>query len=307
MSTRVRARSLLAVLVLAGLVATGVSAGVAPKRDLSTYAGLGTWIDIYGTREWAAPEATLAAIKGHSVRTLYLQTGNYRQTTDLVRPGALGRFLDAAHAAGVRVVAWYLPSLANPGRDLRRALAAIRFVSPAGERFDSFALDIEASVVQSVPLRNARLLALSAQLRAAVGPRYPLGAIVPSQVGIDLHPGYWPGFPYRELARVYDVFLPMAYFSYRGRGGGLAQRYVGASVTAVRTGVGNPAVPVHVIGGVAEGLGTAEASGFMRAIRDCVPLGFSWYDFPTTSATAWSVLTRQPAHTPASPCASRWK
>jgi hypothetical protein len=305
--TRVRARPLLAALALAALLATGVSAGIPPKRDLSAYGGLGTWIDIYGTREWAAPEATVAAITGHPVRTLFLQTGNYRQTTDLVRPGALGRFVEAAHEAGVRVVAWYLPSLADPVRDLRRALAAIRFVSPAGERFDSFALDIEASVVQSVPLRNARLLALSAQLRAAVGPRYPLGAIVPSQIGIDLHPGYWPAFPYRELARVYDVFLPMAYFSYRGRGGALTQRYVGASVTAVRTRVGNPAVPVHVIGGVAEGLGAAEANGFMRAIRDCVPLGFSWYDFPTTTASAWSVLTRRPANAPASSCASRWK
>lgn len=291
--------------MLAALLAAGVATSAPAKRDLSAFVGLGTWIDIYGTREWAAPEATVAAITAHPARTLFLETGNYRQTTDLVRAGALGRFLDAAHAAGLRVVAWYLPSLANPSRDLRRALAAIRFASPAGERFDSFALDIEASVVQPVSLRNARLLALSAQLRAAVGPRYPLGAIVPSQIGIDLHPGYWPGFPYRGLARFYDVFLPMAYFSYRGRGGTLPQRYVGASITAVRIGVGNSAVPVHVIGGIAEGLGAADAQSFMRAIRDCAPLGFSWYDFPTTDPSAWRVLATRPAY-PARTCESRW-
>jgi hypothetical protein len=34
-------------------------------------------------------------------RTLYLQTGNYEQRADLVRPRALGRFVDAAHARDV--------------------------------------------------------------------------------------------------------------------------------------------------------------------------------------------------------------
>ena len=113
------------------------------------------------------------------VRTLYLQTGNYEQHVDLVRPHALGRFVDAAHAAGMRVVAWYLPSFLYPEQDTRRALAAIRFRSAKDERFDSFALDIEASLVRSVRLRSQRLLQLSARLRTAVGRRYPLGAIIP--------------------------------------------------------------------------------------------------------------------------------
>src|SRR5690348_3389783 len=146
------------------------------------------------------------------VRTLYLQTGNYEQRVDLVRRRALGRFVDAAHAAGLRVVAWYLPSFLYPAQDYRRALAAIRFRTASGERFDGFALDIEASLVKGVRLRNHRLLRLSTRLRAAAGPRYALGAIIPSPVGIRRHPAYWPGFPYRPLARVYDVFLPMAYF-----------------------------------------------------------------------------------------------
>jgi hypothetical protein len=82
------------------------------------------------------------------VQTLFLETGDYRQRTNLVRPQALGRFLDAAHVHRPQVVAWYLPSLADPRRDLRGSLAAIRYQSPSGERFDSFALDIEASVVK---------------------------------------------------------------------------------------------------------------------------------------------------------------
>jgi hypothetical protein len=39
-------------------------------------------------------------------------------------------------------------------------LAAVRFTTPTGGHFDSFALDIEASDVHSAQLRNARLLAV---------------------------------------------------------------------------------------------------------------------------------------------------
>jgi hypothetical protein len=223
-----------------------------------------------------------------------------------VRPPAVGRFLDAAHAAGLRVVAWYLPSLTNTGRDLRRSLAAIRFRSATDERFDSFALDIEASIVRHVNIRDARLLWLSARLRAAAGGGYPLGAIVPSQPGMDRHPAYWPGFPYQGLARVYDVFLPMAYFTYRGRSASFARSYVASSIAAVRTGTGNPSVPVHVIGGLSGGIGRTAATGFVQAVADCAPLGYSLYEFPETTPAAWSVLGEPPAPSAGkASCASR--
>jgi hypothetical protein len=288
----VAASLLAAVLAAVSVASTPASA----RRDLSVYGGLGTWVDLYAAPVWAAPETTVVAAAAHGVRTLFLETGNYRQRVDLVRPQVLSRFLDAAHAAGLRVVAWYLPSLAHPARDLRRALAAIRFTSTSGERFDSFALDIEASVVGSVSQRDARLLALSSRLRAAVGGSYPLGAIVPSQVGMDLHPTYWPGFPYRPLARLYDVFLPMAYFTYRGRSAAFARSYAAASIAAVRADSGQESVPVHVIGGLSGGIGAAGARGFVQAVGDCAPLGFSLYEFPTTTPAAWSALRAAPSN-----------
>ena len=230
------------------------------------------------------------------VRTLYLQTGNYEQSDDLVRKHALGQFVEAAHAAGMRVVAWYLPSFLYPAQDTRRALAAIRFRSAKGERFDSFALDIEASLVRSVPLRTKRLLQLSARLRAAVGGRYRLGAIIPSPVGIRRHPAYWPRFPYRQLSRVYDVFLPMAYATDRHIQGIEATRaYDAADVAIIRTRTGKPHVPIHLIGGIANRMGPRETAGFMRAIADCSPLGFSLYEFPLTSRSSWQALAARPA------------
>ena len=230
------------------------------------------------------------------VRTLYLQTGNYEQNVDLVRPERLGRFIDAAHAAGMRVVAWYLPSFLYPAADTRRALAAIRFRSAKGEHFDSFALDIEASLVRSVPLRSKRLLQLSARLRAAVGHRYPLGAIIPSPVGIRRHPTYWPRFPYRSLARSYNVFLPMAYATDRHIHGVTATRaYNAADVAIIRERTGKPHVPIHLIGGIANAMGPRETAGFMQAVADCSVFGYSLYAFSVTRQTAWKALGARPA------------
>ena len=230
------------------------------------------------------------------VRTLYLQTGNYEQSVDLVRSRRLGRFIDAAHAAGMQVVAWYLPSFLYPAQDTRAALAAIRFRSANAERFDSFALDIEASLVHSVPLRTERLLQLSARLRAAVGHRYPLGAIIPSPVGIRRHPTYWPQFPYRQLARVYNVFLPMAYATDAGIRGIRATRgYNAADIAIIRDRTGKPRVPIHLIGGLANEMGAGETTGFMRAVADCGPLGYSLYAFSVTRQATWKVLARPPA------------
>jgi hypothetical protein len=190
----------------------------------------------------------------------------------------------------MRVVAWYLPSFGRPAQDKRRALAAIRFRSANGERFDGFALDIEATVVRRIPLRNQRLLQLSAKLRAAVGPGYALGAITPSPVGMS--PSYWPGIPYRALDRFYDVFLPMAYSTLRGVHGTRATlAYLSATVAAIRSATRKPNVPIHLIGGLSRTMGAKETTGFRHAVVNCAPLGYSLYEFPGTRRAAWAALT----------------
>jgi hypothetical protein len=289
---------LLLALVLAAVLLALPAGAPASSRDLGPYNGLGTWLDIYaGKAAWRNPGREVAAMARHGARTLFIETGNYKQSVDVVRRGAQGRFLDAAHAAGLRVVAWYLPSFANLGQDERRALAAIDFESPNGEHFDGFALDIEATVVRGIGTRNRRLLQLSARLRSAVGPGYALGAITPSPIGMS--PSYWPHIPYRALASVYDVFLPMAYSTFRGlRGSKATLDYLSATVAAVRNGSGNPKLPIHLIGGLSGGMGNPETVGFMRAVATCAPVGYSLYAFPSTHRSAWTTLTASlPART----------
>jgi hypothetical protein len=282
-----------------GLAGTGAVDG-AESPPLTPYTRLGTWVDIYSPSFRADAERLASALARRGVGTLFVETGNFRQQVDVVRPRQLGRLVEAAHARGIAVVAWYLPGLTNPARDLRRARAAIRFRTADGDRFDSFALDIESSAVRDIRERTRRLLDLSARLRTTAGASYPLGAIIPSPVGMKLLPRYWPHFPYVALARSYDVVLPMAYFSYRAHGPGAVTRYVQTSVRIIRTTTGDAAIPIHVIGGLAAATTTRDAAAFASAAASCGVHGLSFYDFDGTGRSQWPLLRSAASLTPSS-------
>ena len=262
------------------------------SRPVSAYRGPGAWIDIYSRAELARPEAVVDELAARGVRTLYLETANYRRAPSqlIVHPRADARFLDAAHARGLRVVAWYLPGLRDLVADMRRAVAAIEFESSTGERFDGFALDIESTVVQPISRRNQAVLTLSRGLREAVGRDYALGAIVPDDLSTTCHGCLWPGFPYRSLGRIYDVFLPMAYSTFRGHGPRFVARYTRANIARVRRLSGRPGAPVHVIGGLADGLDAREAVAVVGAARSAGALGVSLYNVGRSGAADWAAL-----------------
>lgn len=286
----------LLVLALAGVVAVLEPAEAAPRPSIAAYRGLGSWVDVWDTREWNNPAATLNAMKSREVRTLYLQTSNYSRDRAIVYRKATERFIHSAHARGMRVVAWYLPGFNNMKRDRTRMLAALRFRTSKGQRFDSFALDIEASIVKSQAVRNRRLLRLSRILRKKAGPRYPLGAIIPSPRGMQLVKGYWETFPYRKVAAYYDVFVPMGYYSYRTSTEAAARAYTQRNFRIIRNKTGRPGIPIHSIGGIADDSTGAEVRGFVRAVREHGGLGASVYAFNGTKVGHWNQLARVPVN-----------
>ncbi len=154
-----------------GMTLAMASPAGAAQAKISPYKGFGTWIDIFDKPAFQKPKEVVAAIVARGVKTIYLETSNYSQDVAIVRPAATGKLLEAAHAAGLDVVAWYLPSFTRVKRDLSRSLAAIAFRSANGQAFDSFALDIESALVSSAALRNTRLLTVSRGIRAG-GRRY---------------------------------------------------------------------------------------------------------------------------------------
>jgi len=284
---------------LAAVVALTVgSARAADPRPLTPYEGAGSWVSIYDTTAWAHPQRVVSRLAATGVTTLFLETANYRAGTDLVRPARIGRFLDAAHAAGIAVVAWYLPSLDAPRRDLRRSLAALHFRSPAGDGFDSFALDLEATVVGSIPLRNARAVALARAVRRAAAPDVPLGAITIAPVGSS--PGFWRDYPFRRLAAQVDVLLPMTYFTARTHGAANVAAYTAANLRVIRRGAG-AGVQIHPIAGESRNASLAELAAFFRTASPCSTVGTSLWEYGETTPRQWAALARA-ARTRAAGC-----
>ena len=285
----------LVLIALASVVAVSAGRDRAEASDTSVYAGLGTWISIFGTKAYTQPDSVAAAIAARGVKTVYVETSNFSQADDVVRPAQLGALVDALHADGLHVVAWYLPGLIKPAVDLRRALAAIHFTTATGGTFDGFALDIEATAVKRVAVRTARALSLSRALRAAVGDGYALGAIIPSPRGMQIKPAYWPNFPYTQLAGLYDVFLPMVYWTYSVKGPDGAYGYLAWALALLRAGAANPDLSIHLVGGTSYRATVPEQQAFAQLVADDGRLtGWSLYDWFGTKPAAWKALAAIP-------------
>src|SRR3954470_24936618 len=260
------------------------------RPDVGVYRGVGAWVDMYDPAELGNPWPALAEMSQRGVRTLYFETASWRvpKALDFKDEEAVELFLDEAHALGIKVVAWYLPGLDDLRTDLRRSRAVLKYETPRGhQRFDGFAIDIESQRVRSVPSRNAALMRYTRGLRRAAGDDYALGAIVPDLRSTTVSPGLWPGFPYSAVARYYDVFLPMAYSSYRAHGAAYVYPYSRTNVSTVRALTRRP---VHLIGGLTDALSASEAAAVVRGARDGGAIGASFYDFAIHQDGAWRAL-----------------
>ena len=292
--------------VSATLGSVAASSGIATQTPLSlvlpdtpivtgpaidAYEGLGSWVDIYDSGAWKSPKAAVRDMASHGVKTLFVETGNYGASYALFNPAALSLFITEAHANNMKVVAWYLPDMKPKSTDLSRISQAINFTTPDGQKFDSFALDIESTAISSNGARNKALRTLSTKIRALVGPSYPLGAIIPSPVGMNQKKGYWNVFPYKMVAGIYDVIMPMSYYTYHTKDARGAYADTMANVRILRAQPGCARIPIHLIGGISESSKTSQVQAFARAVRQTQCFGASLYGWPGTSAPMWKALS----------------
>lgn len=279
--------------LLALVFAAPATAGDRDPFLAESFSGLGAWVDIFDAHAWENPEAVVADMRRHQVETLYLQSASSRPGPAVFRPDRTARFLKAAHARGMTVIAWYLPPYIRPAYEFRRTMGAIEYETADGDVFDGFALDIEtAAGSPTVPLRNKRLLKLSRAVRRSVGDRYPLGAITPSPHGLDQPHGrlWWPDFPYRRLNEIYDAFLPMGYYTYHGEGAALTYNDARRNFEILREKTGDPTVPIHIIGGGGADSNYAEGRAFTRAVNTYGAIGASMYDYAEMGRDDWRAL-----------------
>jgi hypothetical protein len=311
-----RARSVLVtavagVLAVAGMAGAqlvaqvAVDPGVAAAASVTPFRGLGTWVDAYDYAApyqsfGAPPPVTPASVNDMAklgVRTIYLQAAkaDTRSPGPLIDDQLVGDFLVRAHDAGIKVVAWYLPLLGDLTADLAHVRAMHDFEAQ-GQRFDGLALDIEWT--QGVPdtaQRNARLVTFTRRVRRVIGGDTPLGAIVYPAVQLELiNPVLWPDFPYRKLAPSVDVWMPMAYFTFRNADYRDAFLYTDDSVKRLRTRLHDSHAAVHPVGGIADGTSALDYERFLQAVGADRAIGWSVYDYNTTSSSAWPRLRAGP-------------
>jgi len=275
------------------------------RRDVAVYAGLGAWVDTYDyVPRYAGEKLTITpssidALAGRGVRTIYLQAARNDSKTPsgLIEPELLTPLLQRAHANHIAVVGWSTPRFSDVAFDLERLMKIAQFTDK-GQRFDGIAVDIEDNETQPIAeTRNANLLELSRQLRAAVGPDVALGAIVMPAVQLDIvNPSFWPAFPWLDLRAFYDVWMPMTYWTTRDADTEWrdAARYTNESVTLMRTHLGDPDARVHPIGGIADKTTPDQVVAFLDAIAATGSIGGSLYDAATSGPELWTALAPLP-------------
>lgn len=283
--------ALAAAVIAAGAPLTTGPAVAAPQSwTARPYEGLGAWVDTF---DWSGSSPVfdlgdVDALAARGVRTLYLQGARSTGAVPLAATQQRA-LIDRAHERGMAVVSWFLPNHLDPAADLARGLALASQLP-----VDGLALDIESDAVTDVALRSARLVRLVAELDAALPG--PIGAIVPTPVGMEISWWYWPGFPWAEVGAHTDVWLPMAYWTYRPVDSEWAdpERYVSENVRRIRQLAGEPYASVHVVGdaGLRRPVGPAEIDAMGLGASGEGAIGASVYDAVATTAALWAPLGR---------------
>ncbi len=280
----------------------GAQEPVAPPADaaaeavqpwsVDVHAGLGAWVDVWDWSMWGSDGAptvtveTIDALAAQGVRTLYVQTSRVDRPDAVIERDRLVRLVDRAHANDMFVVGWYLPTFEDVDDDWRRIEAAMQLP------IDGFALDIEAQDVADPAERTRRLLELSQRLRDVAGDRVLVANVLPPIQMEELAPSLWPDFPWAELGEYYEVFMPMGYFTFREDGHRWrdAEAYTAENVRRIRERVGDPDLPVHFIGGIADLTTVADVEGMTRGAVASGALGLSLYDVATTAPELWGPM-----------------
>jgi hypothetical protein len=249
-----------------------------PKAtDLSAVAGRGIWVTNWPTTDLDVP-GLVQRTKDAGLQSIWVRTGGSRQ--GYYGNQVLPQLVPAAHAAGLKVVAWDFPFLSDPVGDAQRAKAAL----DAG--IDAIAPDVETEYEGTHATAQRVELYLSL-VRSYAGTR-PIAATVPRPTERRL-----ATFPYGAFPAYSDVFVPMVYWSCNEPGELVDQsmRHLGAML------------PVHPVGqgydmgseGGRPGLPTfAETWRFLDAARRGGAVGASLWTIEQVGPEQFEALRLYP-------------
>jgi hypothetical protein len=226
--------------------------------------GGGIWVNM-----WNYPQSDFEKycqdLHARGIRNVFIQTS--RSNTDaIVHPELLGQLIDACHLYKIRILAWSFAELSNPASDADKMIAAARFTSPKGQHVDALACNLEKNLDQA-PVES-----YSKRIRDAVGPSFPMIAVVYSPLNLAPQVAH---IPWKTLDRYFDVLAPMNYWNSKYKKLD-PYDYTISTIQAIREKVGRPDVEIHVIG---DGMGTHADSinQFFKACQDAEATTASLY------------------------------
>jgi hypothetical protein len=193
----------------------------------------------------------------------------------------------------MKIVGWYLPAYGPYlAADVSRTVSIAKYRSPAGQGFDGLGIDIEYKTAgQARSAWFADIATHLARVRYGATAAFPVGAIIPAPLAMDIYPASWSGFPWSSIGSYANAVLPMGYWSYRTDCATdpthCPYGYSVGNINAARTKTG---LLVHLIGGVADKVTAQGVTGFIKACKDAKAYGCSLYDYRTTSSSFWPTL-----------------
>lgn len=249
-------------------------------------AGPGMWLTFPDWR--ATPDATILR-EAQSIGATHIYLEVATSSDGFYGGQALDDLLWRAHAAGIAVIAWVYPALTDPAADMALVRQVAAYQTPAGDRADGLALDIEQQ------LDPATVAAYARAARQSVGP----GGLL---VGVTWPPQEKPDYPFRALAGTVNVFAPMDYWHTLAQPYTYAQvyRWVLDSVRQLRQLAGEPTVPVDValetfdwFSPTGQGMWSPTADELAAALSAATAAGAegaSFYRPSTATPAEWAVM-----------------
>jgi hypothetical protein len=204
---------------------------------------------------------------------------------------SLDRLLPAAHAAGIKVIGWVYPTLADVASDVRLTQAVATYRTPSGDQVDGIAADIEEVTT------DPAVYAYGQTLRTLLGPNELLVASV-------LHPLTHPDYPYGAIGALWNVVAPMDYW--HGRHDHVytaadVQRFLTTSLTTLRAAIGR-ATAIEETGqsydmytddgsGGTDAPTATELRTDLATVRQAGCIGASYFEWQTMTQSEWQVLS----------------
>ncbi len=261
--------------------------GVPARATLAVapFTGKGMWAT-YDLPQRASAAAIVSAARAAGLSHLYVEVG--RANRGFYGGPGLAALLPAAHAAGLKVIAWVYPFLRDLPFDVATGVAAATYTAPSGDRPDGLLADVEENTGEGA------VRAYGAILRATLGPDEPMA--------IATFPPQWSGgrtYPFATAALSWDAIVPMDYWRLRRRPYSAAEvyRFVRDSVTLIKART-RPDEPVEVLGQMfdlyrtgANSPGVAEIAACAAAARDSGAIGVSFFEWSHATAAEWNALT----------------